>query len=143
MTTASGRVGVADQALAVPAEPVARLGPSGFDPSRIPWHFGCTDDTYGVRVWLARIENLRGHFRLIRDYLPEDADWLRGQVLCAIEYADQYIDDYSPTRALDRLIASGIEARSDATPQSGAAEGESPSDAQSDPAINAATGGQQ
>lgn len=29
-----GRVGDADQALTVPAEPVSRLGPTGFDPSR-------------------------------------------------------------------------------------------------------------
>jgi hypothetical protein len=67
----------------------------------IPWHFGSTDDTWGVVIWVSRIENLRAHFQLIKDHMPEDADWLRGQVTCALEECDRYIANYSPTLPFD------------------------------------------
>lgn len=74
---------------------------SGFDPSReawrdIPWHLGSTDESYGTMVWTHRIDSLRGHLRIIRDYMPEEAAWLLNQVNIAIEKADSHLRDWSP-----------------------------------------------
>lgn len=64
--------------------------------AELPWHFGATAETYGVGVWVARIENLRAHFRIIADYLPDDLEWLANQVRSAIAEADRYIADCVP-----------------------------------------------
>jgi hypothetical protein len=72
------------------------------------------------------------------------APWEEVEALLVVDpKADVDDSTYYRIKPVRYAAASGIEARSDATPQSGAAEGESPSDAQSDAAINAATGGQQ
>ena len=57
---------------------------------------GATDHTYGVGVWVARINNLRGHIRLLIDHMPEDATWLRNQAASAIVEADRYLRDAAP-----------------------------------------------
>lgn len=57
---------------------------------------GATDQSYGVGVWVARIENLHAHLRIIRDHLPEEADWLRNQLSFAMAEADRYLDDPAP-----------------------------------------------
>jgi hypothetical protein len=50
MATDSGRV-PSGQALAVPVEPVTRLDPTGFDPSRAMLEADCTGDE---TLWVAR-----------------------------------------------------------------------------------------
>lgn len=67
----------------------------------IPWHVGSTDASYGTQVWIARVENLKSHLRIIADYLPDEADWLRNQVQHAIAEADRYIADAVPSDCRD------------------------------------------
>lgn len=62
----------------------------------IPWHIGSTDETFGVQVWISRIENLKTHLKIIADHLPDEAAWLRGQVESAIAEADRYIASAIP-----------------------------------------------
>lgn len=57
----------------------------------IDWSVGATDETFGVQVWIARIQNLKAHFSIIRDNLPEGSSWLANQVGAAIASADSYI----------------------------------------------------
>ena len=61
--------------------------------SRIPILLGATDETYGVFVWESRIQNLKSHFRIIHNHLPDDARWLRNQVTAAMNEADRYLAD--------------------------------------------------
>lgn len=68
----------------------------GSYPEGVTFMTGASDDHYGVGVWVARIENLRSHFKIIADHLPEDAAWLAGQVKAAMAEADRYIADCSP-----------------------------------------------
>lgn len=65
--------------------------------SEIPWDLGAMPEAWGTKVWFSRVENLRGHLKLIEDYLPEDSDWLRNQVNSAISVADGYLRDWRPS----------------------------------------------
>ena len=62
----------------------------------IAWHVGATDETFGVQVWIARIQNLKAHFQIIRDNLPEDSHWLRNQISAGLASADSYIANAIP-----------------------------------------------
>lgn len=62
----------------------------------VPWQLGATPYSYGVRVWLERINALRVHLGIICDSLPEEAEWLQGQVAAAKAEADEYLADYAP-----------------------------------------------
>lgn len=84
---------------------------AGFDPARIPWHLGTSDESYGTLVWANRVANLRGHLAIILDHLPEDRTWLARQVGAAIATADGYLRDWSPL------------CDSDGSPKGGDAEG--------------------
>ena len=74
----------------------------------IPWHVGCTDETFGVQVWINRIENLKTHFRIISNYLPDDKTWLANQVACAIAEADRYIADAVPADAPETPLSTPL-----------------------------------
>jgi len=72
----------------------------------IPWIVGATDETFGVQVWIARIENLKAHLRIIGDYLPDDKTWLANQVRAAMAEADSYIASAVPADdKIDELAA--------------------------------------
>jgi hypothetical protein len=81
MTTDSGRVGKADQALAVPATPLRVDGPSGFDPSRLR---ALAVSIEAMRPDFAPVA-LRGAFEAIHGEKPERVpggshaldEWLR------------------------------------------------------------------
>ncbi|OWQ97993.1 hypothetical protein [Sphingopyxis witflariensis] len=62
----------------------------------IDWLLGATDETFGVQVWIARIENLKAHFSLIQSCLPNDNAWLINQVGAAMAEADRYIASAIP-----------------------------------------------
>ncbi len=62
----------------------------------LSWRMGASDESYGTMVWRSRVENLKCHFEIILEYLPEDATWLRNQVNAAIDQAQVYITDYAP-----------------------------------------------
>lgn len=66
-----------------------------------PYDFmaGASDTSYGTGVWVARVEGLASHLRIIRDHLPDDATWLRGQVEAGLREAQRYISDPAPVDA--------------------------------------------
>lgn len=61
----------------------------------IDWSVGSTEETFGVQVWINRIEGLKSHFRIMKDGLPDDA-WLRRQAEAGIAEADRYIASAIP-----------------------------------------------
>lgn len=65
----------------------------------IKWDVGVSDESYGVQVWINRIENLKTHLRIIGQHLPETkmGEWLGKQVESAIREADAYIADAVPS----------------------------------------------
>ena len=87
------------RATAVEPVPVSSLR-GGIANARPPLNYslGCAPDSYGTMVWYGRVENLRSHIKLILDYLPEEADYLRSQVQAAMAEASRYLMDYAPQR---------------------------------------------
>lgn len=67
----------------------------------IPMLNGATDDAYGTRVWLSRVNALASHIRVIRNHLPEGAmgDWLRRQCDAGLKEAELFSRDAVPSDA--------------------------------------------
>ncbi len=63
-----------------------------------PALLGATDETYGVMVWVSRIEGLKSQLRVIESLLPENDKYLRNQVRAAIKEADRYLADAVPNQ---------------------------------------------
>jgi len=68
----------------------------GYPKGKPDWRLGTSDETYGVTHWIARMNGLQSHLRIIAKYLPEDAKWISGQVEAAQKEAAQYVADYAP-----------------------------------------------
>lgn len=123
---------VPDQAFAVPATPANAVdGPSGFDPSRVPTLYGASAESYGVAVWVGRMQAMKSHLRIIADHLPCDTGmerWLHNQIRAAQAEASGYIRDCCPLFG-DALDAIATEARRAETEDTGSVhEGAGPKD---------------
>jgi hypothetical protein len=122
------------QALAVPVEPASGLAPAGFDPSRklgqslrsLSYEQLVAECCYrGAELVIERTRNGLASKRFNKalerawtDFLDANPDDLTSDE----EYPDHALVTFEQMAG---MVASAIEAGTDATPQSGAAEGES------------------
>ena len=73
----------------------------GYPPCPPDAMLGSSDTSYGVGVWIGRIQGLDAHLRIIARDLPGEDTRLHRQVAAAQAEARRYVADYAPCSACD------------------------------------------